>query len=60
MTPRGGGGSLAQISSIAASGLSTFTVAALNDGLRVTTDTSPALRARVIVLGGGGTSVPTE
>ncbi len=60
MTPRGGGGSLTQISSIKASGIGTFTVAALNDGIRVTTDTSPTLHARLIMLGGGGTSVPNE
>lgn len=60
MTPRGGGGSLTQISSIKASGIGTFTVAALNDGIRVTTDTSPTLHARLIMLGGGGTSVPSE
>jgi len=60
ITPRGGGGTLTQISKTLASGVSTFTVAALNDGMRVTADTSPTLRARVIVLGGGGVSVSSE
>jgi len=60
ITPRGGGGTLTQISKTLASGISTFSVDALNDGIRVTADTSPTLHARVIVLGGGGISVPSE
>lgn len=60
LVPRGGSGTLVQIASQQGSGISTFTVAANGDGIRVTTDTSPTLRCRLITLGGGGTSVPSE
>jgi hypothetical protein len=58
--PRGGGGNLTQIAKTQGSNISTFTVAANGDGIRVTTDTSPTLRCRLISIGGGGTSVPVE
>jgi len=60
MIGRGAGGSITEISKVQDSGITTFTVATSGDSIVVTTDSSPTLRCRLIVLGGGGISVPPE